>query len=269
MDRWRLKNVIILILFLVNGFLLGSLAMRKTAEQASFRRTAEQLAALFEADGMSLDVYAISQDQPPTGVSLTRDAALEAKTAAFLLGEAAPAVDQGGGLYQYQGGSGEVLFRSSGGFEARGSLAPAAEAEDFCRDFCRKFSYGEPVFQLDGKGTGTAAAVCLYGGLPVFNCSLTFTLENGAVIAASGTLLPETGTPAGGETTPLSAAGALVAFQKMRQENVVVASSIKDTRLCYELQTVGTSVTLTPAWKISADTADYYVNCYTGAVTSH
>ena len=242
MDRWRLKNVIILILLLVNGFLLGSLAMRKTAEQASFRRTAEQLAALFEADGMSLDVYAISQDQPPTGVSLTRDAALEAKTAAFLLGEAAPAV---------------------------GSLAPAAEAEDFCRDFCRKFSYGEPVFQLDGKDTGTAAAVCLYGGLPVFNCSLTFTLESGAVIAASGTLLPETGTPAGGETTPLSAAGALVAFQKMRQENVVVASSIKDTRLCYELQTVGTSVTLTPAWKISADTADYYVNCYTGAVTSH
>ena len=33
LDSKRLKNIIILILLLVNGFLLGSLAMRKTAEQ--------------------------------------------------------------------------------------------------------------------------------------------------------------------------------------------------------------------------------------------
>ena len=31
MDRYRLKNVIILILLLVNGFLLGSMAYRSTA----------------------------------------------------------------------------------------------------------------------------------------------------------------------------------------------------------------------------------------------
>ena len=56
MDRFRLKNIIILILLLVNGFLLGTLAMRKSAEQEFFRRTAEQLVELFEADGISLDV---------------------------------------------------------------------------------------------------------------------------------------------------------------------------------------------------------------------
>ena len=48
MDRYRLKNIIILILVLLNGFLLFSLGQRRTAEQNAFRRTAEQLSALFQ-----------------------------------------------------------------------------------------------------------------------------------------------------------------------------------------------------------------------------
>ena len=46
MERYRLKNIIILILVLVNAFLLASLSIRKSAEQDAFRRTAEQLVTL-------------------------------------------------------------------------------------------------------------------------------------------------------------------------------------------------------------------------------
>ena len=52
MDRFRLKNIIILILLLLNGFLLFSLAQRRTMQRDAFRRTAEELVALFEGDGM-------------------------------------------------------------------------------------------------------------------------------------------------------------------------------------------------------------------------
>ena len=266
MDRFRLKNIIILILLLVNGFLLGTLAVRKSAEQEFFRRTAEQLVGLFEADGMTLDIYAISRDTPPAGLTLSRDTALEQRAAAFLLGEAAASDDQGGGIYSYESGGGQALFRSSGGFEAAGRLSE--EPEDFCRDFCRTFSYEEPVFLLDEEGNGSASAVCVRGGLPVFNCMLSFTMKEGAVTAAAGVLLPGSGTPVSTESPPLSAAGALSAFQQMRRENTAVASSVTGTQLCYELQTTGTSMTLTPAWKITADTADYYVNCYTGSVAA-
>ena len=41
MDRYRLKNIIIVILLLVNGFLLGVLSMRQTSANASHRQTAE------------------------------------------------------------------------------------------------------------------------------------------------------------------------------------------------------------------------------------
>ena len=174
MDRFHLKNIIILILVLVNGFLLASVAQRRSAEQDASRRTAEQLVALFEEDGMALDARAISSDTPPNGVTLSRDTAQEERAAAFLLGRPLSSSDQGGGIYHYTGAAGEAFFRVGGGFEASGILAEE-NVEDFCRDFCRTFSCQAPDIRLDENGV--FSAVCLYDRLPVFNCSVTFTVE--------------------------------------------------------------------------------------------
>ena len=54
MDRYLLKNIIIIILVLVNGFLLGSLAMRQTSALAARRNAEAHITALFEADGITL-----------------------------------------------------------------------------------------------------------------------------------------------------------------------------------------------------------------------
>lgn len=266
MDRFRLKNLIILILLLLNGFLLFSLAQRRTAEREAFRRTAEQLTALFEGDGMTLDPDAISTDAPPDGVTLARDTALEEQAAAFLLGEVLSSSDQGGGIYHYSGAGGEALFRSSGGFEASGVLTER-DPEEACKAFCRTFSYEAPDVRLDEEGSGVFSASAVYGKLPVFNCSVTFTIEKGVLTAVSGTLLPKAGTAAA-EEEPLSAAGALVAFQRMRRESAAVASAVTETRLCYELQNSGAAMSLTPAWRVVTDTEDYFVSCRTGAVTA-
>lgn len=266
MERFHLKNIIILILVLLNGFLLFSLAQRRTSEQNAYRRTVEQLVALFQRDGMDLDPGAISRASPPSGVSLVRDTALEEQAAAFLLGQAPSSSDQGGGIFHYAGAAGEALFRSSGGFDAAGTLAEA-DVEDFCREFCRTFSYEDPDIRLDGEGGGVFTVPAVYGRLPVFNCTVTFTVENGILTAVSGTLLPKAGAPVSGEE-PLSAAGALTAFQRMRRESAAVASTVTDARLCYELQTAGASMSLDPAWRIVTDTEDYFVNCFTGAVTA-
>ena len=92
-------------------------------------------------------------------------------------------------------------------------------------------------------------------------------MENGILTAVSGTLLPKTGTVSPGDQ-PLSAAGALVAFQRLRRESAVVVSTVTETLLCYELQNAGAAMTLVPVWRIVTDTEDYYVSCRTGAVTA-
>lgn len=69
-------------------------------------------------------------------------------------------------------------------------------------------------------------------------------------------------------TVPLSALDALNAFLGTVQSGAVV-TAVTDLYLCYELQsTTATPMALVPAWCVSTDTADYYVNCYTGAVSS-
>lgn len=266
MERFQLKNIIILILLLMNGFLLASVVQRRSAEQDAFRRTAEQLVALFQEDGMDLDAGAISRDAPPDGVSLSRESLLEEKAAAFLLGKSPAVSDQGGGIVHYAGGAGEAFFRAGGGFSAAGVLAEE-DVEGFCRSFCRTFSYDAPEIRLDDGGNGVFSAAAVYGGLPVFNCTVSFTVESGVLTAVAGTLLPKSGAAVPGEE-PLSAAGALTAFQRMRRESVAVASSVTDTRLCYELQSSGGAMSLAPVWQIVTDTEDYYVNCFTGAVSA-
>lgn len=251
----------------MNVFLLGSLAVRGEAERSARRRTEEQLVALFAADGMTLDRSAISTETPPSGRALERDTALEQRAAALLLGGTVTVSDQGGGIYAYGGGSGTVLFRSNGSFDADLGAAGTLTADDIA-SFCRKFSYGEPVFQVDEDGGGTASAIQQFDGLPVFNSTVTFTLQAGLATRVSGTLLPESGAVSTADQEPLSAAAALTAFQQMRRESGAVVSAVTDLYPCYELQSsTAVSMSLAPAWCVITDTAKYYVNCLTGTVS--
>ena len=259
MDRYRLKNIIILILSLMNVFLLASLAIREGARQSAKETAVEQMVSLFAADGITLDPDVISDETPPASRSLTRSTDLERRAATLLLGTALSSSDQGGGISSYSSDRGAAQFRSGGSFDASGTL---------CQDFCREFGYSKPVFQLDTNATGTGTAVFLCDGLSVYNCTLTFTITEGVLTSVSGTLLPQTYTELASDVEPLSASAALTAFQKVRRETSAVVSSVTELELCLEYQSSSTtSMTLIPAWCIVTNTGEYYVNCSTGTVT--
>ena len=266
MDRFRLKNVIILILILTDLALMGALVYRRTVGQSVHIRGAEELSALLAADGIQLDPGIIPQTDPPEGRSLTRDTALDRKAAAFLLGKGLTSFNQGGGVYSYTSSAGAALFRDNGSFDAAGTLS-SGSGETRCREFCEEFHYASLVSRLDEEGSGTMTAVRQFGGLPVFNASITFTLNRNVLVSVSGTLLPETFTVTE-DTVPLSALAALTAFQLQVRETGAVATSITDLYLCYELQSTAASpMSLVPAWCLVTDTVKYYVNCFTGAVS--
>ena len=188
------------------------------------------------------------------------------KAAAFLLGDNLERTTQGGGIYTYTSQQGAAAFRDTGSFDAAGSLSQE-NAEAFCRDFCKAFSYDTPIFTLDETGSGTATAVRLWNGTPVFNAAVTFTINQGRVLSASGALLPETGAETSSGQKPLSAFAALTAFQQMRHASSSVVSSITEVSLCYELQsTTAAPMALVPSWRIVTDTATFYVNCISGTV---
>ena len=84
MQSSRLKNIIILILALVNLFLLASLFSRFSARRESREQTTTQLTELFAANGMTLSPDAVSFQPPPTGGTLARDTAQDRQMASLL-----------------------------------------------------------------------------------------------------------------------------------------------------------------------------------------
>ena len=246
--------------------MLAALAIRGNEERVARRTQQQELVALFAADGMTLDPALIPTDTAVSTYALTRDEAAERKAAAFLLGDNLERTTQGGGIYTYTSQQGAAAFRDTGSFDAAGSLSQE-NAEAFCRDFCKAFSYDTPIFTLDETGSGTATAVRLWNGTPVFNAAVTFSIDQGQVLSVSGALLPEAGTETSSGQKPLSAFAALTAFQQMRHESSSVVSSITEVSLCYELQsTTAAPMALVPSWRIVTDTAAFYVNCISGTV---
>ena len=267
MDRFRLKNCIILILVLMDLFLLSSLLSREGSRHSAQHSAAEQLAHLFASDGIELDPGIISNQTPPTGYTLSRSDEWEQRAAATLLGGDFSRSDQGGGISTYSSNRGAAMFRSTGVFDAAGTLA--LNGVKFAQEFCETFGYTEPVFQLNEADTGSAVVTRVYDEYPVFNSTITFSLSNGILTGVSGTLLPDTASETHSDVQPLSASAALTAFQKHRRETQAVVSSISDIYLCYELQSSASiPMALSPSWCIATDTALYYVNCILGTVTS-
>ena len=268
MERYRLKNIIITILLLLNFALIFSLAIRKNSEQMAHRRTQEQLVELFAADGMELDGNMIPDGVPSQPLALSRDARKEREVAEFFLGEALQYEDQGGGIYSYTSAHGVALFRGDGSFDVVGAQTPDSMTA-LCETFCKEFSYGDPVFLLDKDDSGTVTTVYQYDDMPVFNCAVTFNLDRGTLQTLSGTLLPESGITVVSDRELLSAPAALTAFQKMRRETGAVVSAVTEIYPCYRLQsTTAAPMLLTPVWCIVTDTSRYYVNCMSGAVTT-
>lgn len=266
MASYRLKNIIIFILALLNLCLLGLLTTRKATEYSSREEAKSQLVDLFAAEGVSLDEGVIPDTSPPSRLTLTRSDEEDRKLAAFLLGRDLSRSDGGGGIrvYRTTGGEGYAVLRSNGSFDV---VSPDAdqEAEDLCRAFCRAFQYEELSFSLE-EGTGTATAVQYHDGAPVVNCTVTFTIENGVLQTVSGIHLPEEAA-VNSDAEPLSALTSLTLFLNTVKAGAVV-TSVTDMYLCYELQSTSTApMVLAPAWCVVTDTAKYYVNCFTGAVS--
>ncbi|MCI2056044.1 MAG: hypothetical protein LKJ86_02750 [Oscillibacter sp.] len=270
MERFRLKNVIILILVLVNVFLLSSLAIRQAERTHARSRTLDELAALCSSDSIQLKTT-LPNSMPPIGKTLARSSAVDEALAISVLGKDAALTDEGGGISTGSTAAGQAFFRADGTFTITGKLADG-DVEDFCRKFCRSNGYKDFSVNANSESAGNAArifatAVQYFEGNPVANATVEFMVQNDILISISGTHLPDTGAETTG-TGSMTAATALSRFLNARLESGAVVSEITDIYPCYELQsTTASPMSLSPAWCIVTDTADYYVNSLTGAVS--
>ena len=114
MEWPKLKNIIILILLLLNGFLLVLVGMRYTESVQYERAALEQTLKVLEGQGIQADGAALAPAGELAPLTAERDLERELQLAQALLGQDTQAENRGGGLYLYRGGGGELSVRAGG-----------------------------------------------------------------------------------------------------------------------------------------------------------
>lgn len=267
MERSRLKNIIILILVLVNVMMLIALASTRIQESKARERLTSQLVVMFKDNGIVLDAEKIPTELPPAGTVLHRNTKEERTMAVLFLGKSPKTDNVGGGIYTYSTSRGNATFRTDGSFDITGRLG-SSHIEKLCRKFCSVYGYENLKLTLrNGKGQGKATQY-YNSDKCIVNCTVSFLIEGDSLISVSGTHIPNSNSQFSGKTVSMTAATALTRFLEFHRQSGAVVSKIKRIFSCYRLKSsVSAPLSLIPIWRIVTDTGSYDINCTTGTVT--
>jgi len=265
LETYRLKNIAIAILLLLNACLLLLLGYQYLQARQTRAETEEQLRSLYAANQLTLSSQADLDQQPLSPLSLSRHSGTEQLIASYLLGGSTTAASQGGGIYSFSAETGTVRFRSGGGFDGTGLRLEVEDVPHFFRQFCQQFGYGSQRLQLE-NGTGIASAVQQVAGVPISGCGVTMQFDAGVLTAVTGAHVSlEDAVPEASEQ--LSCATALVRFLDYRAASGTACSEVTGIRCIYELPGGASPLRLLPMWQVETDTYTYFIDCSNGNVT--
>lgn len=271
--RWaRIKNIIILLLVIVNGFLLTLVGIRAWRTEQGQRETRERMVEILAKNGIEF----LPEEVPgelelaPWQVNTERPGPTQA---AALVGEISESEASASGT-TYVGERGTVTFSADGGVEA--SFLPggrSAGRERITADVTEMLNALEipSAQETDRREDDDAVTVTvtqLWEGAPVFGQTLTFFWQGGEFIYLSGRYLRGSGELAGGGRS-ITAPTALTRFLTALNDGGYVCSQITDLYAGY-IPSGGETVSLAPAWFIETDVwpRQFAVDGLTGTVTA-
>lgn len=267
----KLKNIMILILLLLNLFLLGLVGANQLRASRYQAKAISEAAAVLERNGIRVDRDGLSAAMDLSAATAVRDGAREAALAAALLGAAAERHEAGGGLSIYSADSGSASFRSGGEFLVTFSepLPVPGDRTGWVRDLLER--QGLDLWRVSESGE-TVTAVQQVNGAPVFSAGqaasgAVFRFdEAGQLTEVGGRLLLGRAAAESESQKLVTAPTALIAVSNFIIDNGDVCQSIQSMAPAYRAAPAD-PVRLTPMWRISTDAGDYFLDAYTAEVT--
>ena len=267
MEWPRVKTLIILILLLINGFLLALVGVQQHQVSRYQHSALTQAVAVLERGGIAVDSTLLVAAPAPLTVQRASD---DAALAEALLGPGLVHEDQGGGLHRYAGPGGEAVFRSGGALSVHFSAAaaPDSDLEAHARSLLEAMGLQGKLWETrQNADTLSLTFHQLWENTPIFSCPITLEYEGRQLRSLQATLLLSSSQRAEGSAT-LDLPTALIRFRAGILSSGDVCSSITAFRPGYRTNsTFGSSVALSPVWRISTNTAEYYLDALTGALT--
>lgn len=271
MESYRVKNIVIVILLIINGFLLFLVGNRyseaRRYEQAALDGSIQVLAQ----SGITLHADDILSHTGYQIHTVQRDLAEESRLASIILGEQVEGVSRGGGLYTYSSEKGQLSIRAGGELSSQLVKDPywsTADPESHAAALMEKLGIECRRVALDVLGgQGKITYQQLLDGAPLFTCLITLTYSDGYLTALTGNLMAvDDLSEDNGEI--LSLPTVLMHFLDGVMESGDVCSAVLTVESGYlQSQSFSGAISLQPVWMISTNTTDYYVNGVTGDVS--
>ncbi|MEG2097152.1 MAG: hypothetical protein RRY65_03215 [Pseudoflavonifractor sp.] len=274
MEWSKIKNIVLIILLLVNGFLLVSVAGQEMKSAQYQRETRQGAVAVLREGGITMDEDALPKGEPRLQpLSLVRDQAGEQKIAETLLG-AVERTDEGGRV-SYTGPGGEGWFRSNGefGFALEPGSQSAAGA-DPTQHIIALLAQGGittmavPNVAAAAEGQTLVTLRQTLGDRPIFSANIVAVYEGEALVSVQKQRAA-VAMSAGKGGQPLDVATVLIRFYGGIRSGGHVCSTVKRLTPGYwaSAEPNGTS-TLGLVWQIVTDAGTFYVDGMTGDMTA-
>ena len=268
MESSKIKNLVIIVLILLNVFFLIIAMTDFAREKAEKSRVLDRLEMIMAQNGIALDPGVIADDVELASYAVKRDLNSEAAVAELFLGETSME-PQGGKIYKYESDRGTAVFRSGGEFEIElpGGYESGKTAESTVRDLLEAMDVEYIDLDiLEGNDETGVTAVSSCNKTIVYNCRITFVFDGETLVLVHGRRFADLEVKSnGGET--MTAATALLQFLAFAQEKEYDCTEIigAETGYLLTISVLGEG-TIMPVWKIISDVGNYYVNTTTGGV---
>lgn len=264
----RIKTVTIAILLFINVFFLAVIIRDTVADARGERQALADVCTVLSNSGISLDPENIKTAGAIKMMRTARSLDSEATIARAVLGDAEVTE---GAIYRYVSeGRGTAEFSSAGNFEIQlsaGTFTDSGNAVKAVKKLLRSMKIEtSEILETDGD---TVAAVCAYGGVSIFNCTIEFTFSGGSLVTIVGKNI--TGVEAADNTMSISTPGTvLLGFLASVLEGDVVCTSIEGIEAGYQHHIAGSfgEGVISPAWLINTDSGRYIVDDASGEILS-
>lgn len=272
MEWSKIKNIIIVLLLLVNAFLLLLVGGQMIRDRHVRREAMENAGRILAQNGITVTDEALEEmgERALLPATAARSGETELALARALLGEDAAGEEQSGSLRLYTGQAGTVLFRASGEFSAELSAPLPVEGDPSAQALSLLEKAGLEGEVMEETADGTAAVVTLrqlLDGHPLYTCCIRFFYEDGSLTAVSGTVLPS-GQAVFSEQTVLDGPTALIRFLSAIGDSGDICSSVTALRPGYRMTpSFASGLYLQPVWLVSTDASEYYLDGMTGEIS--
>lgn len=270
MDKYKIKNFILIMLVLVNIFLLFIVISNEISSERLRRNREDTLRRILLSNSIELDEGVRLDAEPLPEVSLTRSLRSEEQAVASLIGRCETS-DLGGSIIYYDGDKGAARFRGTAEFELVFNpdvIYAGSDPEYTAADAMKRLGFRSRPEDAQVQSDSEDRTVILnltYKSKPVFNSRISCYFVNGSLNIVEGKAFFSKVVSRSSVDTLPDACTILMRFLEYIKTNQLSCTEITAVESGYFAEsTVVDECVMHPVWRISTDAGSFFMDGITG-----